>query len=235
MTLILALACKDGVVMSSDGQVTIGLIRETARKIKQIEGTTVLWGASGTVGYIQKIEQIISRLPVEARAEGLEAIGPLLKNHLLELREDALKKHRRLYGSGSDGRAEGADLILVDFKESPQILRINFDCNDERLEEFGFGASGIGHDFAHTLLKGYDIKELSLPAGTALAYRVLDKTITVGAYGLGYPIDLWNIKKDKKSNKTIAHHFTHAEVDGIDDAVRLWQSAESDLFRQRFP
>jgi len=221
--------------MASDGQMTIGLIRETLQKIKQIEGTTVLWGASGDVGYIQKIERIISRLPVEARAEGLEAICSILKNRILELRAEALNKHRRLYGPGSDERVGGADLIVADFKESPQILHVNIDCDDERMDEFGFGATGIGHDFAHTLLKGYSIKELSLLAGTALAYRVLDRTITVGAYGLGYPIDLWNIKKDKDSNKTTVHHFIHAEVDGVADAVRLWQSAEFDLFRQQFP
>lgn len=235
MTLILALSCKDGVVMSSDGQMTIGLIRETAQKINQIEGSTILWAASGAVGYIQKIAHIISRLPVEARAEGLEAVCFPLKHRILELRTDALNKHRRLYGSGSDERAEGADLILADFKESPQVLHIDMDCDEERMEEFGFGASGIGHDFAHTLLKGYNIRELSLPAATALAYRVLDRTISVGAYGLGYPIDLWNIKKDKKPDNIVAHHLTHTEVDGIADAVRIWQSAEYDLFRQRFP
>jgi proteasome beta subunit len=235
MTLILALSCKDGVVMASDGQVTSGLIRETTQKIKQIEGTTILWGASGTVGYIQKIEKIISRLPVEAKAEGLDAICFPLKNRILELREGALNKHRKLYGTGSDVRAEGADLILADLKESPQILHIDVDCDDERMEEFDFCASGIGHDFAHTLLKGYSIRELSLSAATALAYRVLNKTIAVGAYGLGYPIYLWKIEKDKKSRNITVHQFTRVEVDGISDVVSLWQSAESDLFRQHFP
>ena len=58
---------------------------------------------------------------------------------------------------------------------------------------------------------------------------------SVGAYGLGYPIDLWKIEKDKESNNTTVHHFTRVEVGGISDAVGLWQSAESDLFRQYFP
>lgn len=235
MTLILALSCKDGVVMASDGQMTTGLIRETVQKIKQIDRAEVLWGASGSVGYIQKIESIMLGLPIEAQTEGLEAICPILKNRILELRQDTLNKHRKLYGTGRDREAQGADLILADFKESPQILHIDIDCDDERTEEFGLCASGIGHDFAHTLLKGYDIRKLSLPATTALAYRVLDRTIAVGAYGLGYPIDLWNIKKEKKSNKTVVHHFDHTEVDGIADTVRIWQSSESDLFRQRFP
>ncbi len=89
------------------------------------------------------------------------------------------------------------------------------------MDKFGFGASGLGHDFAHTLSKGYNIRELSLSAAIALAYRILERTIDVGVYRQDYPIDLWNLKKDKDSNQTMVHQFSHAEVGGIVDAVRL--------------
>lgn len=60
MTLIIALACKNGIVMASDGQATGGSargpIRVPVQKIYKIN-EHVLFGASGSVGVVQKTEK----------------------------------------------------------------------------------------------------------------------------------------------------------------------------------
>ena len=149
MTLIIALACRDGVVLGSDGQATTfstgGPIRRNISKIKYL-GDNKLWGASGSVGMIQKIESAFTALPREI----LNA--PLSENQLRQailtnahaIRAQELNRHRSLHGPGRDAEAGVADILIVENLNSPRIWHINPDCADEFLEEFGYGASGSG-------------------------------------------------------------------------------------------
>ncbi len=233
MTLIVALACKDGVILTSDSQATTlstgGPIRRTISKIKHL-GDHKLWSASGTVGMIQKIEAVFSDLPKEILNASLNE--PQLRRTILEnahaLRAQELQRHRALYGQGRDMEAGVADPLIIEHQGNPRIWHINPDCADEFLEEFGYGASGIGDIFAHTLLKNFKIKEFSIEQAALVAYRVLRDAIDIGAFGLGEPIDIWVIDKDG------IRHKQESEMLALRDAYATWREAEEETFSRLF-
>lgn len=235
MTLIISLACKDGVILASDGQATTfstgGPIRRTISKIKHL-GENKLWAASGTVGMIQKIETAFNGFPKEILNAPLTE--PQLRQAILKnahtLRATELQRHRDLYGQGRDMEAEVADLIIVESQGSPRIWHINADCVDEFLEEFGYGTSGSGDIFAHTLLKNFKLKDLSVDQGCLIAYRVLRDAIDIGAFGLGEPIDIWVI-----DNNNGVKQKTQFEMFALRDSYASWMEAEEETFRNLFP
>jgi proteasome beta subunit len=53
--------------------------------------------------------------------------------------------------------------------------------------------AGNGDLFAYALLQKYQGRSLTPEKAAILAYKVIEETIEVGAYGLGPPIDVWQI------------------------------------------
>lgn len=237
MTLIIALACKDGLVMAADGQATLsssgGPVRQEAVKIKQM-GQAVLWAGSGEVGFLQKIEKGLDALPSEIKKADLEKLKPHLVGIIHRLRKEALDRRRDLYGSTKG--ASGADVLFCGCSDSTQILHISADAKDEELQEFGYAASGIGDTFAYTLLRGKDIKCMSCEEGKVLAYRVIHEAIEVGAFGLGEPIDIWVIRKTRKKGKVSIelHRLQEEEVHAIRDTYSTLKEAEAEILSEHF-
>jgi len=231
MTLIIALACADGVVLASDSQATTGSaggpIRIITEKIKP-RGKQSLWAASGTIGIIQKIESIFDSLPQELRHSSLNEpqFRQLILQNVHDVRAQELDRHRRLYGGGKDDYADVADILVVEYNSSPIIWHINQDASDDFLQDFGYGTSGSGDVFAYTLLKNYKVKELSIDKGSLLAYRVLRDSIDVGAYGLGHPIDIWTISDDGVKRKSIV------EINALRDSYSTWLEVEEEMFKR---
>ena len=229
MTLIISLACKDGTILASDGQATFfsigGPIRRTISKVKRL-GEYKLWAASGTVGMFQKIETVFNNLPKEILNAPLTE--PQLRQAILQnahvLRVQELQRHRSLHGQGRDIEAGVADLLIVEYQGNSRIWHINPDCVDESLEEFGYGVSGSGDVFAHTLLKNFKIKELSVEQGCLIAYRVLRDAIDIGAFGLGEPIDIWVIDNSGVKQKS------QPEMFALRDSYGIWMEAEEATF-----
>jgi 20S proteasome alpha/beta subunit len=234
MTLIIALACKDGVILASDGQATTfsimgGPVRRNISKIKRL-GENKLWAASGTVGMIQKIEAVFNALPNELINASLNEfqLREVIIQNVLAIRGQELQRVRTLYGQGRDMEAGLADLIIVEYQNNARIWHINPDCADEFLEEFGYGTSGSGDIFAHTLLKNYKIKNLSVEEGCLIAYRVLRDAIEIGAFGLGEPIDIWIIDNNGIRQKS------QPEILALRDSYSTWIEAEEMTFKSLF-
>lgn len=237
MTLIIVLACKDGLVMAADSQVTLlssgGPVRQEAIKIKQV-GQTILWAGSGEVGFLQKIEKGLDALPNEMKKASLEKLKAHFVATIHTLRKEALDRRRELYGSTKG--ASGADVLFCGYSDNAQILHISKDAQDEELQEFGYAASGIGDTFAYTLLRGKDIKNMSCEEGKVLAYRVIHEAVEVGAFGLGEPIDIWVIRKTKKEDKESIelHRLLEEEMDAIRDTYFALKEAEAEIFSGLF-
>jgi len=237
MTLVIALKCTNGIVMASDGQATVfstgGPVRQRIKKIFKL-AENILFGASGSVGAIQRVRDIFRQYATAISQEGLYYENTVrIRREIFELMKGELDRHQAFHG-----RREGAPLadILVCVCELPQgkfrIWHITADCSEEFLDEVGYGCSGIGDTFAHTLLRNYYSEDLDIDAGKVIAYRVIKDAIDVGAFGLGEPIDIWvmRLKREKEGKYVVrTHQLSSEEIMALRETYVSWKNAEREL------
>jgi len=249
MTLIVALKCKNGVILASDGQATGfssgGPIKQKCRKVFELPGK-VLIAASGTVGVIQRCRESIAMYSQDISNYGL--------NHIIEERigekveyvalQDKIKylvgyinigekeRHKAFYGD--EKGAPLADIIIVFYDRSQHKFRIWHvapDGGDELLDELGYGCSGIGDTFGYAFLKNFYSEDLDVKIGALVAYRVIKEAIEIGAYGLGEPIDIWLMEIGGEGNIKIKQ-FSPEELSALSDTCSMWVEAEREVFRR---
>lgn len=234
MTIVLGFIGKDGAVMASDGQVTTwtsaGPIRLRAPKIKQVGSLSILWGAaSNDLGFVQKIEERIQVAVGTAKPGSLLELRPSLVKIVHGLRKEVLEAHRELYGSRGEEETPYADVLFVEYHNNKgRILRISRDGRDVWLDDFGYGAVGIGDSFAYTLLLGHDISGLSVDVLKVHACRVIEDAIEIGAFGMGPPIHLWVIKPNGE-----VQELERPDVEVIEDTCQGLREAVLGIFKER--
>lgn len=194
----------------------------------------ILWGgATNDLGFIQKIEERLDFLITTTRPNSLSDLRPQLVQIIHDLRKEALISHRDLYGERDIESTPQADVLFVEYTASRgRILRISRDGSDVWLDDFGYGAVGIGDSFVHTLLRCYPIKDLAIDSAKVLAYRIIEDAIAIGAFGMGEPIHIWIIKSKEGQNDLEIRELQKAEMDAIQDTCRIWREAEREIFRQ---
>jgi 20S proteasome alpha/beta subunit len=102
-----------------------------------------------------------------------------------------------------------ADFIFAEFTKMPELLHMSIVGSPEWMGERPFVAVN-GDLFAYALLRKYQKQHLKLEQTTLLAYKVLEETIEVGAYGIGGTIDLWQISAAGMKNLNAAELKTLA-------------------------
>ena len=237
MTLIIALSCKNGIVFASDSQATVtssgGPVRVESKKIYKINEST-LFGASGSVGTIQKGLSIIQAIE-DLKSDWNVTIMQDVRKQLFPIYKSEVERHVIFHKTLNPNRIPPlpiADIILtkVQEKEENIIWHIAPDCNDELLQDLGYGCTGNGDIFAHTLLKGFDIRNMEVEEGKLIAYNAIKLAIETGAFGLGEPIDIWSIiKKDKK---TEVKNLSKDELMALKDTWFMWKKIEKELFKK---
>ena len=235
MTLVIALNCKDGIIMASDGQATVGSsggpVRVEAEKIFEVNNTT-LFGASGSVGNIQRSLEIIRSIK-DLEGDWNSAVMHNVKQQLFPIYHNDLQRHVTFFKTISPNQIPPppiADIILTKLQENGEkiIWHVAADCSDELLQDLGYACTGNGDIFAHTLLKGYQIKEIDVEKGKLLAYNTIKLGIEVGAYGLGEPIYIWTIEKTE--SKIEVKKLSNEEMMALKDAWLSWREAQRELF-----
>jgi 20S proteasome alpha/beta subunit len=228
MTLILAIPASDGLVMASDGQVTTGLVRTTGKKIYRLSEQAV-WAASGELALIQRIEERIGTLSTVRPLKHLrDDIGLIVKQCMDELIQ--LDFRSSFFSQDPDTllKLHPADFIFAEFVEEPVILHVTVDGVPEWVDQAPF-ATGSGDLFAYALLRKYQGRSLTLKRASVLAYKVMEEAIAVDAYGLGPPIDLWQITQAGVTN------LAEAEVTALAGEARALRDAEIQLLLGGIP
>lgn len=245
MTLVIALSCKDGIVMASDGQATSlssgGPVKQKYRKIFRLN-KHVLLGASGTIGIIQRCRDEISEFIGLLSNKGLNhtlkeekpdgklqdiKIRDKIRGLIFSINKDERERHEAFYNTKK--QAPLADILLVirdPKKERFRIWHVAPDGGEELLDELGYGCTGIGDVFAHALLKDYNIKEMDVEKGKPIAYRVIKEAIGIGAFGLGKPIDIWIMKNNQISQ------LSKKEIMALEDTYQAWKETERGVFKK---
>jgi 20S proteasome alpha/beta subunit len=235
MTLVIALNCKNGIIMASDGQATVvssgGPVRVEAEKIFQVNDTT-LFGASGSVGNIQRSLEIIRTIK-DLEGDCNPLVMHNVKQQLFSIYHTDLQRHVTFYRTLNPNQIPTppvTDMILAKLQDSGEriVWHIAPDCSDELLQDLGYACTGNGDIFAHTLLKGYEIKNVDVERGKLLAYNAIKLGIEVGAYGLGEPIYIWYIKKVK--NQIEIKKLSDEEMMALKDTWFFWREAQREIF-----
>jgi proteasome beta subunit len=233
VTVILGLRCAEGLVIASDSQATNQVgggtpVRLDAAKVKPL-GKHILWAGTGAQGCSQRIEAAL--LPHAAK------YGPS---------QDQWKTARAIQGEANKVQLASAQ-SFVQFsptahreawggifcgwsKEGPWIMEI--DLNGGWQFHDPFAATGSGMAFAHLAIgsiQHYDPQTQSLDAAKAIAYRAIETTCTVSAYGVGMPVQLGVVLKDG------AKLLSEAEREETKELVNLWKAKEVDTLGEVAP
>ncbi len=233
MTLVIALACKDGIVMASDGQVTGGsaggYVRFHSQKIFKINDN-VLFGASGNIGTIQRALAIVQAFSQQLMEEMDYQKMEQIRIELFKIYKNEIDRHKAFYKDTdveSIKHAPISDIIISKFKgDESFIWHISPDCSDELLQDIGYACTGSGDVFAYTILKNFNIKKLNVDRGKIIAFRVIKEAIEIGAFGLGEPIDIWTI-----TDKGVKRLSTE-EIEALSETYSLWKKMEEELFNK---
>jgi proteasome beta subunit len=184
MTIILAIPAKNGLVLASDGQITYADgIRATGKKIFWFN-KKCLWAASGRSALSQRVQEQF----VQFR-EGQDSLQDIRDTLALTIR----KCVNDLYQL--DQQPPQDNFVFVEYTDGPRILQITVTGTPEWVTT-GVFAIGIGRMFAHALLQKYASlfpDKIDVQRASLLAFKVIEEAIEVGAYGLGRPIDIWQL------------------------------------------
>jgi 20S proteasome alpha/beta subunit len=211
MTLILVVPFKEGAVISSDGQVTLGLIKTRAKKIKKLNENCI-WGGAGDLPFIQLVEGGFSTL--SNKEEDLQK----LRTELCNVVVNCVKK---LPPSPSP---YSGSFVFVEHKEVTRILQVRENGLSVMLEDVPF-ATGIGEQFAYTLLQKYQNlipEKIDNELAAVLAYKIIAETIETISIGVGPPIDIWQLPPVK--------NFTKEELTGFEETFLGLKKAEVEMF-----
>lgn len=223
MTLIVAQPAADGVVMGSDSQITTGPIRTKTTKIHRLNDNA-LWGASGEMALIQRMAERIDA--ATEKDQSLAAARDFLGGVAKESLEKLLAIDFRTQFSQTDPSAlldlHPGDFLFVEYRDGTcHTLHVTGAGVAEWID--GRACSGSGAEFAHALLMKYESSVLTLEQARLLVFKIIEEAIEVGSWGMGRPIDIWDV------SATGVHHCTKEEIAGLEDAARVLRAAEIEL------
>lgn len=189
MTLILAIPAAEGIVLASDGQVTSGEVRASGHKIFRLNQHCA-WGGSGEVAFVQRVQEGIGTAdqPLEQLRDHLASTIKQCVTGLLNL------DFRTPFFQGNPAALlslHPGDFVFVEYRQQPRILHITSYGTPEWIER-PF-ATGSGAVFAYALLRKYQDVQVNVEQASLLAFKVVEEAIEVGAYGLGPPIEVWQV------------------------------------------
>ena len=231
MTLILALACADGIVMASDGQATYSTagqpVKQPIEKLKAL-GQCIVWGGAGDVGVLQKVGYALEPLQPQQLCLPIAQLRPILYQAVRPVMIQALQNFISIPGT----QPPVVDLLFCGYwGREPWILEIDPQARDVQHEDAGFAAVGSGDIFpyfAMTSLVHYGVRQRNILQGQLIAYRVVDDAINTAAQGLGPPIGMWVAEKPLEAESPAeVRKLLKDELRRIELAVAEWKKIES--------
>ena len=222
MTLVLAIRCREGVVLASDGQATTDAAGQPTRlevqKLFEVGGR-IAWGAAGSVGLQQALAD---RLADEEDAV-LAQPDPrgALADAVIPIQQRALRDFVPHPG------AQPPDLACVfcwlDGDGSPRIFSIPRTGSDHQLHD-GHAAVGTGDifaDFAMVSVAHLGTPSLTTEQAKMVALKAIADAISVAAVYLGPPIQMSVV------TATGVRVVPRAEIEGaLSDSVDAWKARQ---------
>lgn len=221
MTLVLAIRCREGVVLASDGQATTDAAgqptRQPVRKLFAI-GDRIVWGAAGSLGLQQTVAAELDRcadelLTVDDPREALARV-------VIPIQQRGLEDFVALPGASPPELA--CIFCWCDGPAGrPAILSIPRSGSDHQLHG-RYSAVGTGDIFAEYAMASVahlGTDGLSLEQAKMVAYKAISDAISVAAVYLGPPIQMAVVTPDAG-----AQEVSRDDLDGgLSDSVDAWK------------
>ena len=230
MTVVLAVACSDGVVIGADSQITESDrgLSFPAQKLHPL-GCCAAWGGSGARGVLNDLRPLLQ----ESATAILEApdIGDELQERVLPV----FKKHYKNYIPDVPGEDGGggvsAYLLAAGYSQGgPWIVEINPNGLIGRYEDVGFHAIGSGAPMAQqagALLSHFRMTTRTVEYGVVGVVRVLE-ALERTSPSVGGPFSVAYIREEG------AHHLDEKEIaKALKDSQR-WRDLEQEALDRLF-
>ena len=230
MTVVLAVVCKDGVVIGADSQITESDrgLSFPAQKLHPL-GDCAAWGGSGARGVLNDLRPLLQ----DSATAILEApdIGDELQERVLPV----FKKHYANYipdvpGEGSGGGVSAYLLAAGYSQGGPWIVEINPNGLIGRYEDVGFHAIGSGAPMAQqagALLAHFQMTRRTVEYGVVGVVRVLE-ALEQTSPSVGRPFSVACIREEG------AHHLDEKEIAKALKDVQRWRDLEQKALDQLF-
>tara|TARA_Y100000310_G_scaffold230478_1_gene232913 strand:+ start:946 stop:1605 length:660 start_codon:yes stop_codon:yes gene_type:complete len=189
-TTILGIVCKDGIVMASDRQVTLGhsvVVDKNFKKVSPLNDYLVI-GWAGQVSGAQRLSKII---PAELKLKELKSKSrPTVKQ--------AASLVSTIAYSGIRQPSMVPDVVetfLGGFNEDGSYELYEISTDGALIKIKDYGSTGSGMLYVLGLLERQYKKDISVEQGVELAKEAI-KSSTQRDVGSGYGIDVFTITKD---------------------------------------
>ena len=202
MTIALALRCKDGIVVATDGKVTrastsfreVAGIQQRTNKTHVVPPRALVAGA-GELALIHAVVDTLSALPEEERAKGVDALAAHATAAITRARAEANARYTAIYGPAGLQQAPRAYFLLAQADPEPRIVYVSEDGDVEDQTHLGYAVTGSGDLIVHVRLQPWDVTTLTTEQAAVLAYGLVKDTIDSGTFRVSDPVQVWTLAK----------------------------------------
>lgn len=225
MTLIVAFGCSDGVVLSADSassEQDVGTKQEVSEKIRRVGNLPIVYGGSGDVGLLQKIDEGVQAVQIR-QGQKLKRLRQDLKPIIGAEQRAALDGHVP-YPTAAHQAPPGAWMLFAGVVDRmPFILEFQLNNSDTVYgADYGhFAAIGGGKGLAQALFRPHlhRFKERTISHAAIFAQRIIEDAVAISLSGLALPVRTWTIDLD-------------GDVKILDDAEVHAASVSADAWRE---
>ncbi len=217
MTLIVAVRCRDGVILGSDSQETRGergrrLARSTRKVYEPHPGFLLAWAGAQDVaqGFALRLERADDMSP---NADRLDIKGRL-HAILADVRKDP----------SVEGRSDNVEFLVAWWsrqENKPVALRLLSGGAGEWVSDWEFGGIRLGVEragFAVGAMRYIDPGALTLEQAKIVALKVLRDTIETSVEGIGGRVQMGAVRESG------LEVIEEADMRGLHDTVDLWEA-----------
>ena len=225
MTLIISIACTDGVIIGADSASTdmSAGMRQPTQKLHRIGSLPLIFGGSGDVGLLQKIIPEFSQ--VTALPNSAKNLRKKLKSLIFREQGEAADGYVRIPGRPVNPPV-AVFLFAAIMDRKPQIIEIDEHGSDTGYEgkrEGGFYAIGSGKSLACAIMRPHLFTDRTIGGGKVLAYRILKDSIEMASAGLSEPIHIHTIDLNGAITQVPAD-----ELRALGETCNMWKEMEQD-------
>ncbi len=219
MTLVLAIRCREGVVLASDGQATTDAAgqptRQPVQKLFDLGGR-IAWGAAGSVGLQQALaEGLAAKRDAIVAAEDPR---PSIVEIVIPIQQRALDDF--VPHPGAHPPELACVFCWLDADGRARIFSVPRTGSDHQLHD-GHAAVGTGDifaDFAMVSIAHLGTPDLSLEQAKMVALKAIADAIDVAAVYLGPPIQMTVVTAGG------VREVPRTEIEGgLSDSVDAWK------------